>query len=264
MSDSGAAALAWRQGTTVIAGAAARRHGRYGPVVPLRSAEAGTFSPEPGPHHRVRRERGRDLGAARGRVGPHDRPRLPPGLELRTRSRPSPTTPAAVLGNTTAGNDGVGNVMVAAPNGNTDKIDVQTGDFGGPEQRALVAPATVERGVATTFSFSPFDRQSSLGPSRWVFSDDGAAVQAPRAAHTFRKAGSFTARSITTDGVGNVRDTANAVRVVDTRKPSISRLSLSRARFRIGAKRVPVAAQKRRRRRSARLAFATGSPRTRA
>ena len=88
-----------------------------------------------------------------------------------------------------------------------------------------------------------------------MFSDDGATVAAATTSHTFAKAGSFTARSISTDSVGNVRELTHPVRVADTRKPAISRLSLQRARFRLGAKPVARTAARRRAKRSTRLRY---------
>jgi hypothetical protein len=129
------------------------------------------------------------------------------------------------------GGDGRGNTALVWMDVNGKQIDGAIFDGGGPELRSLRAPTTVERTAPAAFSFSPADLLSHVASSRWEFGDGSGATGAS-VSHTYTRAGTFTARAISTDTVGNTRTVSRTVRVVDTRKPSISHLRLSRTRFR--------------------------------
>jgi hypothetical protein len=230
----GAAAVIWRQGSDPqrILGRRRSADGAYGPVVPIEEGESGAFAQSP------------QVVVESGGIAVVGWQRLAGGIftaHARGFRADSSLDPAIELSSGTGdffiGGDGVGNTAVATVE-TTSRVDLRLGDFGGPEQRSLLAPATVERGVAATWSFAPFDRLSSVAGSRWEFSD-GSATDGAAVTRSFAAVGDFVARSITSDSVGNVRSVAHPFGVRDTTRPAISGLRLSRKRFRAGRRAIP-------------------------
>lgn len=133
-----------------------------------------------------------------------------------------------------AGSDGLGNAVLVWQDAGNRQIDGEAFDGAGPELRALSVPASLERGEPGTFSFEPFDLFFAPAESGWQFGDGSPDVPGTSATHTFARAGDVVVRAFSTDTVGNRRVEAFTVRVVDTRRPIVAGLKLSRKRFAVG------------------------------
>lgn len=242
VADDGAAAIVWRE--TVVPTSdriLARRRsadGNLGPVVTIASAESGSGVQRPA----VDVESGgiatvlwEDLAADRME-----------GRGFREDGSLDPVTPVSDPNpyDYGIGGDGFGNTAVAAADISTKKVDAQLFDGGGPEVRALSVPGQLERGVAGSFSFTPFDLLSTVASTGWEFGD-GATANGATASHGFALAGSFTVAAVATDSVGNVRRVRRTVRVVDTRRPQLARLKIAPAKFRLGKRATARTAAKR-------------------
>ncbi|HEX2233348.1 MAG TPA: hypothetical protein VHG69_08290 [Thermoleophilaceae bacterium] len=231
----GDAALVWEQGSNPerIMGRRRGADGSYGPVVPIDAGETGVEVQHP----KVVVESGGIAVAAWQRYNAGIFTNHARGFRPDSSLDPPIEQPAEGTG-FFVGGDGVGNTALATAEESPNTIDVRLGDFGGPEQRSLVAPPVVERTSAQTFSFSPFDLLSTVAGSHWEFSD-GEVATGSSTTRTFPVAGDLVARSVTIDSVGNVRSIAHPLRVADTVRPAIRRLRLSRKRFRLGRRPIP-------------------------
>jgi hypothetical protein len=126
-------------------------------------------------------------------------------------------------------------------------------DAAPPVLRGITVPAVAERGMPITASDSVFDVWGAT--SRWTFGDGGTA-EGTSVRHTFTSTGTRSVRVTATDGAGasvtatrqiTVRDTGR-VAVPDTTAPALGRVTMKRARFRVGPARTPLAARTPRRR----------------
>jgi hypothetical protein len=110
-------------------------------------------------------------------------------------------------------------------------------DSAGPLLRGLSLPATGTTSKAVPFAATPVDVWSPIASTRFSFGDgqalNAAAVQAP---HFFKAGGTFQVSVTSTDALGNSSTTGGAVKIKDNTKPRISRLTMTRRRFAIGAK----------------------------
>jgi hypothetical protein len=241
VADDGAAAIVWREGappSDQILGRRIAAGGSLGPAVTIAGSELGSGFQFPA----INVESGgiatvvwenlfTDTIQARGF---REDGALDP---VATVSDPNPSDFAI-------GDDGLGNTAVAAVDLSTRKVDAQLFDGGGPELRSLTMPGQVERGVPASFSFTPFDLLSTVASSGWEFGD-GDTANGISASHSFALAGTFTVAAVSTDSVGNVRRVRRAVRVVDTRRPRLTRLKLAPAKFRVAKRATARTAAKR-------------------
>jgi PKD domain len=149
------------------------------------------------------------------------------------------------------GGDGVlGFVNDTAPK----LMHVRGFDAAPPTLSGVSIPATAALAAPVAFSVAPFDVWG-LGTTTWSFGD-GATATGPSVTHAYARAGSFTASVTSTDAVGNAATRSGVVQVSAPAAaaggaggPSISGLSLTHRRFRVG--RAPTAISARRRARRA-------------
>lgn len=233
VADDGAAAIVWRETVTVvptsdrILGRRRSADGNLGPVVTIASAAPAsgvqfpTIDVESGGIATAVWE---DLAADRIQAR---------GFREDGSLDPVETVSDANPADFAIGGDGFGNTAVATADISAKKVDAQLFDGGGPELRSLTLPGQLERGVPGSFSFTPFDLLSTVASSGWEFGD-GTTASGASASHAFALAGTFTVAAVSTDSVGNVRRVRRAVRVVDTRNPSLTRLKVAPAKFRLG------------------------------
>lgn len=92
---------------------------------------------------------------------------------------------------------------------------VQTAAFDGtgPELRALSIPETGRPGQELSFSVTPFDVFSAVGPATWSFGDGTTAV-GNAVTHSFAKPGEYEVTVTVTDELGNATLAASTVRIV--------------------------------------------------
>jgi chitodextrinase len=126
-------------------------------------------------------------------------------------------------------------------------VHVRGHDADAPTLSGVTIPASATPGVPAAFSAVPFD---VWGPSTtsWTFGDGGAAAGAS-ATHAYASAGTYTATVTATDAVGNVATQSGVVQVLapsgagsgvggDT--PTLSAVSLTHRRFRVGRAATPL------------------------
>jgi hypothetical protein len=108
--------------------------------------------------------------------------------------------------------DGAGNAVAIWERDNgTDFIIQAAGyDGAGPQLRSLSIPRAGRVGKRLSFSVSPFDFWSGLGPSRWSFGDKGKAVTVT-ATHRYATAGSYRITFTATDTLGNATSTTAGI-----------------------------------------------------
>jgi hypothetical protein len=111
-------------------------------------------------------------------------------------------------------------------------------DAAGPLLRGLSLPPTGTTSRAVSFAVTPVDVWSPIASTRFSFGDgqalNAATVPAP---HTYKSGGNFQVSVTSTDALGNSSSAAGAIKVKDNTKPRISRLSMTRRTFAVGAKR---------------------------
>jgi hypothetical protein len=180
--------------------------------------------------------------AGQGRVLPHPGSGLPP--EAAHTLSAMPVVPDL-------GVDAAGNGVAVWEEGEDGKAAGY--DAAPPVLRGITVPAVAERGMPITASDSVFDVWGAT--SRWTFGDGGTA-EGTSVRHTFTSTGTRSVRVTATDGAGasvtatrqiTVRDTGR-VAVPDTTAPALGRVTMKRARFRVGPARTPLAARTPRRR----------------
>jgi hypothetical protein len=105
-------------------------------------------------------------------------------------------------------------VVVWARNTGPDEAYVQAVgyDAAGPQLRGLRIPAKGKRGARLSFSVSPLDVWSGVGTTNWRFGDGGKANGA-KASHVYRRAGRFTVKVTSEDGLGHTTTVTRRVRV---------------------------------------------------
>ncbi len=127
-------------------------------------------------------------------------------------------------------------------------VHVRGFDATAPTLAGVTIPAGAVAGAPVSFAASPFDVWGPLTTS-WSFGDGatagGAAVQ-----HAYARAGTFSASVTAMDAVGNAVSQSGTVLVAAgdaaAETPTLSDVSLTHRRFRVGRTRTAVSARRRR------------------
>lgn len=85
-------------------------------------------------------------------------------------------------------------------------------DGAGPELRSLAIPAAGRIGEQLSFSVSPFDPFSPLGPTSWSFGD-GAAGVGNSSIHAYEQPGDYVVTVTAADALGNETSARRIVRI---------------------------------------------------
>jgi PKD domain len=117
--------------------------------------------------------------------------------------------------------DSVGNAVAvwARENGANTIVEAAGHDGHGPELRSLLIPAAGTVRQTLSFSVSPFDVWSAVGPARWDFGDEGGGGNI--VTHGFARPGTYVVTVTAADDLGNASASSGSVRIYP--KPSAAR-----------------------------------------
>jgi hypothetical protein len=102
-------------------------------------------------------------------------------------------------------------------------------DAAGPQLRSLSIPAAGVVGRPLSFSVSPFDVWSALGPISWSFGD-GTSAQGASVSHTYGTAGTYTVTVSDSDVLGNAGTAAGQVAISAAPAGSPKRIGRAKAK----------------------------------
>ncbi len=139
--------------------------------------------------------------------------------------------------------DGQGDA-VAAWAGHEAAAEAAGYDAAGPLLNGLQIPATGIARQPVSFSVSPLDVWSSLGTTSWSFGD-GTSTSGTSVTHTYTATGSYHVTLTSADVLGNTSSTSATITI--TRggpAPTLTRVSLTNKRFRVGKQATAISAKK--------------------
>ncbi len=134
-------------------------------------------------------------------------------------------------------------------NGTKDIVQGEGYDAAGPLLRATSIPTAGTAGQPLSFSVSPLDVWSALGPTNWGFGD-GAGASGATVTHAYAGAGSYRVTLTSADALGNTTSASGMIAIAPAslsalRPPTISGASVTNQRFRVARQDTAISAKTR-------------------